>query len=43
MDTVTVRAEGEGRDRKLVFEPSSKATPALAGAGGAGTVPGLVT
>ncbi len=40
MDTVTVRAEGEGRDKKLVFEPSSKSTPALAGVGSAGAEPG---
>ncbi|HEY2156939.1 MAG TPA: ATP-dependent Clp protease ATP-binding subunit [Isosphaeraceae bacterium] len=40
MDTVTVRAEGEGRDRKLVFEPSSKATPALAAVGSSGAEPG---
>ena len=37
MDTVTVRTEGEGREKKLVFEPTSKATPALAGAGAAGS------
>jgi ATP-dependent Clp protease ATP-binding subunit ClpC len=40
MDTVTVRSEGEGRVKKLIFEPTSKSAPALAGVGsGEGSEP----
>jgi len=35
MDTISVHVEGEGRDKKLVFVPTAKATPALAGVGDA--------
>ncbi len=33
MDTISVTVEGEGREKKLLFSPSSKATPALASVG----------
>ncbi len=33
-DLISVRVEGEGRDRKLIFEPSKKGEEALAGVGG---------
>jgi len=34
-DLISVRVEGEGRDRKLIFEPTKKGEEALAGVGGA--------
>ena len=33
MDTINVTVTGEGREKKLLFSPSSKSAPALAGAG----------
>ena len=36
MDTVNVGVEGEGREKKLAFTPSSKSAPALAGVGAEG-------
>jgi ATP-dependent Clp protease ATP-binding subunit ClpC len=36
MDTVNVGVEGEGREKKLAFVPSSKSAPALAGVGAEG-------
>ena len=33
-DLISVRVEGEGRDRKLIFEPSKKGEAALVGVGG---------
>ena len=38
-DLISVHVEGEGRDRKLIFEPSKKGEEALAGVAG-GTEPG---
>ena len=32
-DVINVRVEGEGRDRKLIFDPSKKGEEALAGVG----------
>ncbi len=34
-DLISVRVEGEGRDRKLIFDPTKKGEEALAGVGGA--------
>jgi len=36
MDTISVHVEGEGKEKKLVFVPTSKSAPALAGAGASG-------
>ena len=38
-DLISVRVEGEGRDRKLIFDPSKKTEEALAGVAG-GSEPG---